>query len=126
MENQPYLPSARAGEVPKLWPRHSVVSRVESFTAADLPIPEKPSPVPAGKPAQGAKPVRAAKVATPLVMMKAMASSGMHRHLRAIPLPGAHGARSRPAHRSLCLMALPLLPRSLRRGSLATHYITLL
>ena len=53
---------------------HSVSSRLDSFTAADIPIVEKPSPVPAAKPAPAPRPVRSAKVVKHLTMMKALAS----------------------------------------------------
>ena len=53
---------------------HSVVSCVDSFTAADLPVVEKPSPVPAVEPAPASRPARSAKVVKHLTMMKVLAS----------------------------------------------------
>ena len=53
---------------------HSVVSCVDSFTAAALPVVEKPSPVPAVEPAPAARPARSAKAVKHLTMMKVLAS----------------------------------------------------
>ncbi|MHA3772536.1 hypothetical protein ACXR0O_13455 [Verrucomicrobiota bacterium sgz303538] len=51
-----------------------MASRVDSFTAADLPKQAKPRRVPAAKAPPASKPVRAAKVVKHLTMMKALAS----------------------------------------------------
>jgi hypothetical protein len=52
----------------------SVVSRVHSFQAADLPEAPAPNPASAPQTAPAAKPVRTAKVVKHLTMMKALAS----------------------------------------------------
>ena len=74
MENQPYLACIRLLYGPNRWSMHPVVSRADSFTAADQPIMEEPSPAPSPKPAPAPRPVRSAKAVKHLTMMKALAS----------------------------------------------------